>query len=260
MSFWNDPRRVFRTSWLLALTLGLATMGLAGSAKAQAAAPAPEESDPWESFNRPVFWFNEQVDDYVVAPVAKGWKWATPEILRSSLEHFFDNLNVPIVTVNSLLQGKPKEAGVGLARFLFNSTVGFAGFFDPAASELGLQKVREDFGQTLGFWGVGPGPYLVIPLLGPSSPRDAVGLGVDGALAVYPWFIPWFYTFGSRGLDVVNTRAALDQQIEDSKKSSLDYYVFVRNAFLQYRRALVEDRQAGQSGEYDDLYDVVPGN
>ncbi len=260
MSLGKDRRQVAWASWLLALMLGLAAVGLAASAQAQGAPPDAVEADPWESFNRPVFWFNEQVDDYVVGPVAQGWKWVTPEILRTSLENFFDNLNVPIVTVNSLLQGKPKDAGVGLARFLFNSTVGFAGFFDPAASELGLQKVREDFGQTLGVWGVGSGPYLVLPLLGPSSPRDAVGLGVDGSLAVYPWFIPWFYTFGSRGVDVVNTRAALDQQIEDSKRSSLDYYVFVRNAFLQYRRALVEDRQAGKSGEYDDLYDVVPGN
>jgi len=243
----------------LALTLGLLAVGFAFSAAAEGSGAATEH-DPWEPFNRGVFWFNDQLDVYLVEPVAKGWEWATPKDVRSWLDNFFDNLHAPIDSVNSLLQGKPGDAGIALGRFLFNSTVGFAGFFDPATSELGLEEVREDFGQTLAVWGLGSGPFLVLPLLGPSSPRDAVGLGVDAALAVYTWYIPLSATLSSRGTYVVNSRARLLQQIEDSRKSSFDYYVFVRNAYLQYRRNLIQDKQAGENGFYDDLYQVVPGN
>jgi len=243
----------------LALTLGLLAVGFAFSAAAEGSGAAAEH-DPWEPFNRGMFWFNDQLDVYLLEPEAKGWEWATPKDVRTWLDNFFDNLHAPIDTVNSLLQGKPGDAGIAMGRFLFNSTVGFAGFFDPATSELGLEEVREDFGQTLAVWGLGSGPFLVLPLLGPSSPRDAVGLGVDAALAVYTWYIPLSATLSSRGTYVVNSRARLLQQIEDSKKSSFDYYVFVRNAYLQYRRNLIQDKQAGENGFYDDLYQVVPGN
>jgi phospholipid-binding lipoprotein MlaA len=232
-------------------------------AYAQSADP-DVDSDPWEGFNRSMFWFNERLDDYVVAPAARGWDFVMPTFVQDSISNFFDNLNVPIVTVNALLQGKPTQAGVGLARFLVNTTMGFAGFFDPAASELGLEPVREDFGQTLGVWGLGPGPYMVLPFLGPSSPRDAVGLGVDGALAVYPWFIPAVYLYASRPVDLVNTRAGLLGPIADSRKSALDYYVFVRNAYVQYRQALVTDKaseeEAPGSVQEEDLYEILPGN
>ena len=221
---------------------------------------AGSEDDPWEPFNRGIFWFNDQLDDYLVEPVARGWDFVMPKDVQTWIDNFFDNVHAPIDGVNALLQGKPRDAGVAFGRFLFNSTVGFAGFFDPAASELGLDEVREDFGQTLAVWGLGSGPYLVLPVLGPSSPRETAGLVGDGAMAAYTWFIPWAATFSSRGVDVVNTRSRLLQQIEDSKKSSFDYYVFVRNAYLQYRRNLIQDKKAGESGFYDDLYEVVPGN
>lgn len=241
------------------LAAGLVFAGVPLSVHAEAQANAAED-DPWESFNRGMFWFNDQIDGYVLEPVARSWDFAMPKDVQTWIDNFFDNVHAPIDTVNSLLQGKPRDAGVAFGRFLFNSTVGFAGFFDPAASELGLDEVREDFGQTLAVWGLGSGPYLVLPILGPSSPRDTAGLAGDAAMTAYTWFIPWSATYSSRGVDVVNTRSRLLQQIEDSKKSSFDYYVFVRNAYLQYRRNLIQDKKAGESGFYDDLYDVVPGN
>lgn len=243
----------------LALSGGLLSLALPLAAHAEPAAAAAE-NDPWEPVNRGVFWFNDQLDEFVVEPVARGWNFVVPEDLQIWIDNFFDNVHAPIDTVNALLQGKPRDAGVAFGRFVFNSTVGFAGFFDPAASELGLEEVREDFGQTLAVWGLGSGPYLVLPILGPSSPRDAAGLVGDGAMAAYTWYIPWVATFSSRGVDVVNTRSRLLQQIEDSKKASFDYYVFVRNAYLQYRGNLIQDKKAGESGFYDDLYEAVPGN
>jgi phospholipid-binding lipoprotein MlaA len=252
-----DSRRV--CGLVLAALFVLATSALAGAARAEAA-PASSDEDPWEPVNRRIFWFNEQLDNYLLEPVARGWDWVMPEFVQGSLDHFFNNVHAPIATVNALLQGKPRDAGVEMGRFIVNSTVGFAGFFDPARSELGLKDVREDFGQTLAVWGLDSGPYLVLPILGPSSPRDTLGMGVDAAMAAYTWFIPWFATVSARGVDVVNTRARLLQQIEDSRKSSFDYYVFVRNAFLQYRRALIDDKEGGpKGGLYENLYDVDPG-
>jgi phospholipid-binding lipoprotein MlaA len=221
-------------------------------------------ADPWEAFNRPVFAFNEVLDRWLLEPVATGYDFVVPDFVQGSIDRFFDNIRVPIDTVNALLQGKPRDAGIAVGRFVVNSTVGFAGFFDPAREELGLEPVREDFGQTLGVWGLGSGPFLVLPVLGPTTPRDAVGLGVDSALAVYPWFVPAAALYSSRGTALVNGRSLLLDQVADSRKSALDYYVFVRNAYLQYRTALVEDRkttekQRTEGSEDDDLYRILPG-
>lgn len=248
----------------LALLWLVAAPATAEEATADAGADPAPASDPWESFNRPVFTFNDYIDRFFLEPVAKGYDFVTPRFVQRFIDNFFDNVHTPINGVNALLQGKPGDAGRAMGRFLFNSTVGFAGFFDPASSELGLQPVYEDFGQTLGVWGLGTGPYLVIPVLGPSSPRDAVGLGVDSAMAVYPWFIPTAALYSSRGVAIVNGRSLLLEQIADSKRSSLDYYVFVRNAYQQYRQALVEDRKTSsqekdEGTQDDDLYRILPG-
>ncbi len=260
MRIWNARKAAVATALVFRAAAGVLVAGLALPASGQPA-NGPNDNDPWEPFNRGIFWFNEKLDLVLVEPVARGWDQVIPEDVQSWLDNFFDNVHAPVDTVNALLQGKPHDAGVAFGRFLFNSTVGFAGFFDPAASELGLEEVREDFGQTLAVWGLGAGPYLVLPVLGPSSPRDAAGLGVDGAMAVYTWYIPLAANVSSRGVDAVNTRSRLLQQIEDSRKSSFDYYAFVRNAYLQYRRNLIQDQRAGESGFYDDLYDVVdPGS
>src|SRR5262249_15410520 len=159
------------------------------------------------------------------------------------------------------LQGKGVQGAEVIGRFVINTTIGAGGFLDPA-SALGLGPQTEDFGQTLGVWGVGPGPYLVLPLLGPSTLRDAPALGVDAATAILPFFIDGWILVGARVVDVVNTRAQFLQEVADAKAASLDYYVFVRNAYLQRRQALIEDRgkkgipESVQIYEEQDLYTV----
>ena len=134
--------------------------------------------DPWQRFNRKVFQFNEVMDRYIAKPVAKGYRWITPNIVDRGISNFFSNLGDIGVTVNDLLQGKFMQAGSDGLRFVVNSTLGIVGFFD-VASELGLPKHHEDFGQTLGYWGVSSGPFLVLPFLGPSNIRDGTSLIVD---------------------------------------------------------------------------------
>ena len=141
------------------------------------------------------------------------------------------------------------------AASLVNTTVGVAGFFD-LATEWGLEKHNEDFGQTLGYWGVPPGPYLVLPILGPSDVRDGAASVPDGFMAVYPWFVGFVYTVSARAVDVVNTRALYLKQVEEAKAASLDYYTAVRNAYTQRRKSLVNDGAATTKEESEDLYNI----
>lgn len=220
---------------------------------ATAAAAQESNSDPLEPMNRGIFWFNEQLDNYVMAPVARGWKWVLPTRVRKSVTNFFQNLLFPIDGVNNLLQGKFVRTGKMTARFVVNSTVGVAGFFDPATG-WGLERYQEDFGQTLGYWGVPPGPYLVLPLWGPSSPRDGVGLAVDAFSTVYPWFIPFYYTLGASALGLVNARANVLTDVDELRRASLDYYVAVRNAYRQHREVEVNDSAGMSEEDQQDLY------
>lgn len=229
-------------------------------------APAPTgpmaaEYDPWQNVNRKVFSFNDTLDQWVLEPVAKGWDFVTPKPVSNSISNFFGNLRFPIDLVNNLLQGKGVEGAKTLGRFTINSTLGVGGFLDPATA-LGLGPQTEDFGQTLGVWGVGPGPYLVLPVLGASSLRDAPALGVDAVTAITPFFVDGWILVGARVVDVVNTRAQFLEAVAQARETSLDYYVFVRNAYLQRRQALIEDRAQKQTPErtapYEDeeLYTV----
>ena len=156
--------------------------------------------------------------------------------------------------MNNLLQGKRVEGAKTLGRFAINSTLGAGGFLDPA-SDLGLGPQTEDFGQTLGVWGVGPGPYLVLPVLGASSVRDASALGVDAVTAITPFFVDGWILVGARVVDVVNTRAQFLEAVAEARATSLDYYVFVRNAYLQRRQALIEDRAQRQTPERTPPYE-----
>ena len=229
-----------------------AVLVLSWAAAVCAAEDVDTERDPLECVNRKIFWFNDKLDVYVLAPVATGWEKVSPRRVRTSVSNFFGNLRFPIVTVNDLLQGKVKDSASDVGRFAVNTTVGVLGFFDPA-SGWGLVKHDEDFGQTLGVWGVPPGPYLVLPLLGPSDPRDAAGFAVDYALAVTPFFIEEYILVGARVVDTVNERSFVLKQVEDAKASAFDYYTFVRNAYLQRRRALVRDL-AETTEESQELY------
>lgn len=228
-----------RPSWKrnLAALLAAATM----AASMPAVASASDDPDPWAGLNRPIFRFNDALDRYVLEPVATGYEKVMPDRVEGWISNFFANLWFPVVFTNCVLQGKPAEATHSFARFFVNTTIGVGGFVD-VASMKDVPSPNEDFGQTLGYWGVGTGPYLVIPLLGPSNVRDTGGRFVDGATRVWPYFVPWISTTSSGVLEVVNTRAKYLEEVKDLRESSVDYYAAVRDAYLQRRQALVEDR------------------
>jgi phospholipid-binding lipoprotein MlaA len=212
--------------------------------------------DPWQRMNRGIFWFNDQADQYVLEPVAKGWDVIMPEPAETSISNFFGNLRFPVVMLNDLLQGKPGDAAIDVGRFMVNTTFGIGGLFDPATI-WGLQRHNEDFGQTLGVWGVPPGPYLVLPLLGPSNPRDTAGIPVDWVFSVTPLFLSSFWWTGAGVINIVNARAQIIDEVQQAKEASLDYYVFVRNAYYQRRAAQVRDqKEEGANAPSDDLYDL----
>jgi phospholipid-binding lipoprotein MlaA len=243
---------------LLPVALG-AAFWLGSLCASPAAAAEGPSHDPLEPMNRAVFWFNNQLDDYVFVPVATGWTKITPARLRKSVSNFFENLRFPIVAGNNLLQAKFLRAGSDVGRFAVNTTVGFLGFFDPA-SGWGLERHNEDFGQTLGYWGVPPGPYLVLPFFGPSDPRDTVGLAADSFSTVYPYFVAFEYTFGANGLNVINSRAMVLTEVKEFKAAAFDYYVATRNAYLQRRDALVHDRSGVSAEQQEDLYTIENDN
>jgi phospholipid-binding lipoprotein MlaA len=212
--------------------------------------------DPWQRMNRGIFWFNDKADVWVLEPVAKGWDAVVPERAERSVTNFFANLRFPVVMTNNLLQGKPGDAAIDVGRFMVNTTIGLGGLFD-VATIWGLDRHNEDFGQTLGYWGVPPGPYLVLPLLGPSNPRDTAGIPVDWVLSVTPLFLNSFWWTGAGVVNIVNARAQVLDEVQQAKDASLDYYVFVRNAYYQRRNALVNDlaEERGHAPT-DDLYDL----
>lgn len=197
--------------------------------------------DPWEPVNRAVFRFNDTLDTYALKPVAKGYDRVMPQFLNDGISNVFNNLGEPKNLVNNVLQGKIDDAGVDLARFLMNTTVGVVGIFD-VATRMGLQRNDEDFGQTLGAWGVKSGPYVMLPLLGPSTVRDTGGFAIEG-LADYSYrgqmdHVPSRNT--AIGVDIVDTRAGL---LSQERMIRGDKYRFIRNAWLQNREFKVMDGQ-----------------
>jgi phospholipid-binding lipoprotein MlaA len=197
--------------------------------------------DPWEPMNRKIFAFNETVDRFVLEPVATGWDVVVPDRVQTAIGHFFDNLELPVHFANDLLQLKIEQAYETFWRALVNTSIGLGGFFDPA-SYFQIKKSDEDFGQTLGYWGTPPGPYLVLPLLGPSNPRDTVGMAVDSFGTVYSYFVPFWASAGARAIDVVNRRAAVLETIREERAAAFDWYAAVRSASTQYRENRVRDR------------------
>jgi phospholipid-binding lipoprotein MlaA len=218
-------------------------------------------SDSLEPINRPVFRFNTAVDDHALGPVARGYKSVTSDGVRSSLANAQRNLGFPPRFVAHVGQANFVEAGSELGRFLLNSTLGVAGLFDPA-TEAGLGKYDADLGMMFARWHVPPGPYLVLPVLGPSNPRDAVGdlLG----MAMNPLLYTGTTVAPVGVLFAINTRAQADDQIRNARASALDYYVFVRDAFVQHRTARIRGEyvtrgdtlDASSHVMADELYDV----
>lgn len=199
------------------------------------------EYDPWEGFNRTMFGFNRQVDRFVLKPVATVWNTVVPELAQQSLSNAFDNLAMPRRFINNVFQLKFERAGRELARFFLNISMGVLGFFD-AAADLGLPKITdEDTGLTLGYYGVPPGPYLVLPFLPPLTVRDAFGFAADGAMSPLSYFIPFEASAGMRGGQVVNERSLNLDFFEQLERETFDLYTAVRNAYLQRRQRGVED-------------------
>ena len=204
--------------------------------------------DPWEPLNERVFSFNfDLVDHYGLKPVATLWSRVLPRLLTRGLVNAFDNIEMPKRFVNNVLQGRLQGANRELTRFLVNSTVGIAGIFD-VATELGFEKSHADSGQTLGVYGIGPGPYLVLPLLQPLSVRDAIGYGIDTLLDPIGYVAPFAANFGRSAVKRINERANNLQLYQDVEESSLDLYSAVRNGYLQSRehsiRRAVRERDA----------------
>jgi phospholipid-binding lipoprotein MlaA len=204
------------------------------------AAPGGNPADPLEPLNRAVFGFNDAVDGAVIKPVARGYRAVLPGFVRTGVTNVFSNLEDVWISVNDLLQGKVQQGVEDFSRFLFNSTFGVAGIFD-VASAWGLQKHSEDFGQTLGAWGVGNGAYLVLPILGPSTVRDGLGFMVDSQ-ADLVWRIDDVPVRNSLvAVRVVSIRANLLDATNVMEQAALDKYSFVRDAWLQRRRDLIYD-------------------
>lgn len=195
--------------------------------------------DPWESWNRGVYKFNDKLDRAVAKPVARAYVRVLPKPIRTGISNFFDNLETPTVMINDALQGKIGASANDLGRFLLNSTVGLGGLLDPATSA-GLNKNNEDFGQTLGHWGVHPGPFVEIPLLGPSDLRDAPAKLVDTYTNPKQYIRNTDVKYGLWGLGLVDTRTRL-LSLDDTLQHVFDPYAFIRDAYLQHRAYLVSD-------------------
>lgn len=199
--------------------------------------------DPLEKVNRGIYAINDAVDRVALTPLAKGYTKLTPKPLRTMVSNFFDNVGYLDTILNDFLQGKGKQGVSDLARFLVNSTIGIGGLFD-IAKDMGLEKHQEDFGQTLGVWGSGPGPYLVLPLYGPSTMRDAPGLAVSTVTNGLYWMakqvntsVMWpIYILG-----ILDQRARAENAIRFRNELALDPYLFTREAWVQHREYLIYD-------------------
>ena len=228
----------------------LRTVLLLAAVVALAACSTASGPDPWRRTNEKVFRFNEGFDKRFLEPVAGGWDAVAPGFFQRMIANFFVNLTVPRTLVNDMLQGRAVELHQDFFRLAVNTTFGIAGLFD-VASATGIPKHEEDFGQTLGRWGAGAGPYVVLPLAGPHNVRDLVAAPFD--VATNP--TTWVNVFGASIVRVVNTRARYLEEIDQAREDAVDYYVFVRDAYLSRRERAVRDGAAAAATD-DDLYDV----
>lgn len=231
---------------LVALVLLLFLSGCASTGGVE----SPDPVDPWEGFNRKVFSFNDVIDQYALKPVAKGYQKAVPDPVQSGVGNFFSNLGELRTVLNSVLQGKPANAGSAAGRFLINSTFGLGGILD-MATPLQITAKQEDFGQTLAVWGWEDSRYLVLPLLGPSTLRDTSGLPLDsrtGGLEYFDdaWMVPL------TGLYLVDMRAGL---LDQESMIQGDRYRFIRDAYLQRRRFMIDDGVMGDDPFAADDFD-----
>ncbi len=245
---------------MLRFCAGLAVATLATGCASTSATSASNDGayDPIEPFNRKVYAFNEAADRAVIGPAADAYVAVTPKVARTGISNALANLNSPVVFVNDILQGEFLRAGDTTYRFLMNSTIGLAGLFD-VASEFGVEGHSEDFGQTLAVWGVNPGPYIVLPLLGPSNLRDTTGFVTDIAFDPLTWSeidndqgLTDAINYTALGLGVFDTRVALDDQLETLREQT-EPYIALRRIYSSQRKAEIRN-----GVEEDDPYTDLP--
>jgi phospholipid-binding lipoprotein MlaA len=249
---------ITRRAAVLAAALALAVLGGCATVPAAGGAPAPANPvDPWEGLNRSIFDFNEALDESLLKPVAEAYRDVVPELARTGVDNFFGNVYDAWSAVNQLLQGKLEDGLTMGTRVLTNTLFGLGGLLDPA-TEMRLTRRSEDFGQTLGRWGVPSGPFVVLPLFGPSTLRDAGGLWVDRQVSpaqlsdsnTKRWIIG--------GAEVINFRAKMLQTTRLLDEVALDKYSFVRDAYLARRRDLIFDGAPPLEDFGDDWEDEPP--
>jgi phospholipid-binding lipoprotein MlaA len=231
------------------LAAGLAMSGCAapGTASGPQAAVDAANNDPFENTNRSLFSFNQGVDAAVLVPVAKTYRSVLPPPVRQSVHDFLQNLDEPVIFANDVLQGQPGLAGNTLARFTINSTAGIGGLFD-VATRVGIPHHSNDFGVTLASWGLPDGPYIVIPVLGPSNVRDAVGRAADsyadpGNIVAGNYHYIWA-TVARAGVEGIDTRSRNIENLEEIERTSLDYYATIRSLYQQRRQAEIRHEQS----------------
>ncbi|WP_429885867.1 MlaA family lipoprotein [Geoalkalibacter halelectricus] len=196
-------------------------------------------ADPLEPFNRAMFWVNDKLYFYLLKPVARTYR-VVPEPARVSVGNFFSNVATPVRLANCLLQFRFIDAGREVGRFAVNTTWGIGGLFDPARKHLGWQKKDEDLGQTLGYFGIPAGPYLVLPVFGPSNPRDAVGRVGDGFLDPWPYVLDETWeVIAVKTYERINWLSLDRDTYEAIKREQLDPYIFIREAYTQRREAMI---------------------
>jgi len=202
--------------------------------------PAHKISDPLKPLNRVIYQFNDKFYFWILRPTARAYKSVVAKPVRICVSNFFHNLTTPARYANCLLQGRPQAAGTELKRFAINTTVGVLGIGDPAKDKYGLEPFEEDLGQTLATHGVGNGIYIVLPILGPSTVRDAVGLFGDQFLNPVRYVKPWQTSYAISAGDIVNERSLKIGEYEGIVESAIEPYIALRNVYLQYREDQIE--------------------
>lgn len=234
------------------VTLSILALTLLGCATVP---PAERNArDPWQGMNRGIFKFNDTLDRAVIKPVARTYVRVLPQTIRTGITNFFNNATYPDVIVNALLQGQLKPFAQDTGRFLVDSTVGIGGILDPA-SQMGLLLDNRDFGQTFGKWGIPSGPFLVLPFLGPSDVRDAIGRVPDGYAEPWPYIQNPYWDYGPLLVYEVSERAAI-LPLTDMAEKTFDPYAFERNAYLQHRDFMVKGPQAQSNGAEEELKEL----